>query len=403
MQVQSASELRRQPGDRPVEVSVVIPCLNEARSLGACIKKAQGAFKDAQLNGEVVVADNGSTDGSIGIAEELGARVVHAPIKGYGSALRKGIEEAKGSFIIMGDADGSYDFSALPRFVDQWRKGFKLVLGDRFKGEIKPGAMPWHHKYIGNPMLTAILNLFFGAGIGDVYCGMRGFTPDLYHDLDIRTTGMEFAVEFVLKAAKRGTAISEIPITLWPDKRGRPPHLRSLPDGWRTLRLMLLCAPNWLFLVPGGSLTVVGISIVLWLFPGPRQVGRVVFDLHSMLFGMLFVLLGVQIISIGLFAKVFSYAEHLGQGEPTLEGWLRRIKLEHGLAAGGSLALAGFMGDAWVFWHWASLGFGPLQEIRTVILASLCLFVGVQIIFSSFFLSMLGISRGTYIGDYEVK
>ncbi len=385
-----------------MEVSVVIPCLNEARTIGACIKKAQAAFKDAQLNGEVVVADNGSTDGSIGIAEELGARVVHAPLKGYGSALRKGIEEAQGAFIIMGDADGSHDFSELPRFVEQWRKGFQLVLGDRFKGEIKPGAMSWHHKYIGNPVLTMILNLFFGAGIGDVCCGMRGFTPDLYRDLDMRTTGMEFAVEFVLKAIRLRAKIMEVPITVWPDQRGRPPHQRTFRDGWRTLRLLLLCAPNWLFLIPGGFLMGLGVGLVLWLLPGPECLGSACFDNRTMLFGSLLALLGFHIISIGLFAKLFSYTEKLSGNQPSLERWLKRVRLEHALLLGGAMTVGGLVGDMLIFWQWASTGFGQLPAIRGVVFCSLCLFLGIEIVFSAFYMSMLGISRGTYIGDRKI-
>jgi len=385
----------------PIEVSVVIPCLNEAQSIGFCIDKALAALRAAGIRGEVVVADNGSTDGSIEIAVQRGARLVHAALPGYGSALRKGIGEARGQFIIMGDADDSYDFSEVPRFVAKWREGYDLVMGNRFKGGIKPGAMPWSHKYLGNPALTRILNLFFEAGIGDVYCGMRGFTKQVYERIDLRTTGMEFALEFVIKAVKIGARLTEIPTTLSPDNRGRPPHLRSLHDGWRSLRFMLLYAPNWLFLGPGSLLAALGTAIVLWLLPGPRHVGRIVFDIHTMVFGMIFTLLGVQIMSIGLFAKVFSYAERFDPRARGLERFLKRVQLEHGLLAGVSLALAGFLGDAWVFWKWAASGFGPLYQIRAVIFWSLWFFLGIQVFFSSFFLSMLGISRGTYMGDYE--
>ena len=384
-----------------VEVSVVIPCLNEARSVGACIDKALSAFEAADIRGEVVVADNGSSDDSIAVAERHGARVVHVALKGYGNALRKGIEEAKGQFIVMGDADDSYDFSEVPRFVAEWRQGYELVMGNRFKGEIKAGSMPWHHKYVGNPVLTGILNLFFHAGISDAHCGMRGFTRDLYRRMDLRTGGMEFASELVIKAAKLGARVSEIPITLWPDKRERRPHLRSFRDGWRHLRFMLLYAPNWLFLLPGSFLVVLGIGLVSWLLPGSRLVGRVVFDIHTMLFGMIFTLLGFQIIATGLFAKVFCHAERFSLHEHSLERWLRQIKLEHGLIVGAGLALIGLVGDVWVFWKWVASGFGPLNEIRVVIFWSLWFFLGIQVIFSSFFLSMLGISRGTYIGDYD--
>src|SRR5215470_12231716 len=239
----------------PVEVSVVIPCLNEANSLAFCVDKALNAFRASGLSGEVIVADNGSTDGSIQIAEEHGARVVHVAERGYGSALQAGIAAARGPFIIMGDADDSYDFTDVPRFVAKWREGYDVVMGNRFRGEIKPGAMPWHHKYVGNPLLSSLANLLFHTGVGDSHCGMRGFTHAVYDRMDLRSTGMEFASEFVIKAAQLGARLTEIPITLWPDKRGRPPHLRSFRDGWRHLRFMLLYAPNWLFLGPGGCLS----------------------------------------------------------------------------------------------------------------------------------------------------
>jgi len=402
LQERSGSETKTQPElapGGPVEVSVVIPCLNEARSIPICIDKAFAAFQAAGVGGEVVVADNGSDDGSPQIAEQHGARVVHVALRGYGSALRGGIENARGAFIVMGDGDDSYDFTELPRFVAKWREGFELVIGNRFRGKIQEGAMPWHHRYIGTPVLSAIVNLLFGAGIGDVNCGMRGFTKDIYRRLDLRTTGMEFASEFLIKAAKLGARVAEIPITLWPDKRGRPPHLRSFRDGWRHLRFMLLYAPNWLFLLPGSLLSVLGLGLVFWLLPGPRQVGHVVFDVHTMLFGMIFVQLGFEVVLIGLFVKIFSYSERFDHQQHSLERLLRRLKMEHGLLMGAALAVAGFVGDAAVFWQWKAGGFGELHQMRIVIFWSLWFFLGIQIIFSSFFLSMLGISRGTYIGD----
>ena len=387
----------------PVAVSVVIPCLNEANSLGSCIDKAVTAFRAAGLAGEVIVADNGSTDGSMQIAEERGARVVRVEERGYGSALRAGIAAARGPFIVMGDADDSYDFGEVPKFAEMLRQGYDVVMGNRFRGEIKPKAMPWHHKYIGNPGLTALLNLFFRTGIGDSHCGMRGFTRAVYERMDLRSTGMEFASEFVIKAAQLKARITEIPITLWPDKRGRPPHLRSFRDGWRHLRFMLLYAPNWLFLLPGGALLAAGLFLVFWLLPGPRQISpRVILDIHSMIFGVMFTLLGVQILSIGSFAKVFSYAERFDRNPVSLKRLLKRVKLETGLLVGGSLFLAGFAGCAWVAWKWAASGFGPLHEVRKVLFWSMWLFIGAQVTFASFFLSMLGISRGTYIGDYDL-
>ena len=388
-----------------IDVSVVIPCLNEANSIGVCVSKAMEAFRVAGLRGEVVVADNGSTDGSTEIAEKLGARVVLVAQRGYGSALRAGIGAARGAFIVMGDADDSYDFSEVPRFVEKWRQGNDVVMGNRFRGEIKPGAMPWHHKYLGNPVLSSVLNLFFHAGIGDSHCGMRGFTRAVYDRMDLRSTGMEFASEFVIKAAQLGAKITEIPITLWPDKRGRPPHLRSFRDGWRHLRFMLLYAPNWLFVLPGAAFVLLGLSLVFWLLPGPRAITpRIILDVHTMIFGVIFTLLGAQILSIGAFAKVFSYAERFDRsGTVSLKRLLKRVTLESGLLLGGALFLSGFAGCAWVTWRWVVSGFGPLAEVRQVLFWAMWLFLGLQIIFASFFLSMLGISRGTYIGDYDIR
>jgi glycosyltransferase involved in cell wall biosynthesis len=390
--------------ERFVDISVVIPCLNEANSIGICVGKALDAFKSAGLRGEVVVADNGSTDGSVDIAKNLGARVIDVPARGYGSALRTGIAAARGKFIIMGDADDSYDFAEVPRFVETWRQGYDVVMGNRFRGEIKGGAMPWHHKYIGNPGLTRLLNLFFHAGIGDSHCGMRGFTRAIYDQMDLRSTGMEFASEFVIKAAQLRAKITEIPITLWPDKRGRPPHLRSFRDGWRHLRFMLLYAPNWLFLLPGAAFVIIGLALVFWLLPGPRVLtSRITLDIHTMIFGVMFTLLGAQILSIGAFAKVFSYAERFDRKNISLRRALTHVRFETGLLLGGGLSLVGFLGCAWVVWDWVSSGFGPLHEVRAVLFWSMWLFLGIQVTFSSFFLSMLGISRGTYIGDYDLK
>jgi hypothetical protein len=385
-----------------LEVSVVIPCLNEANSVGICIEKAYAAFSLDHVTGEVIVADNGSTDGSIEIAEARGARVVRVEQRGYGAALREGIRAARGRFIIMGDADESYDFSEIPHFLAKWREGYDVVMGNRFLGGIRPRAMPWHHKYIGNPGLTALLNLFFHVGIGDSYCGMRGFTRTLYNELDVRSSGMEFALEMIIKSGQIGAKISEIPITLWPDKRGRPPHLRSFRDGWRSLRFMLLYAPNWLFFLPGISLVALGLALVFWLLPGPRTLTpRVTLDIHTMIFGVIFTLLGAQILSIGAFAKVFSYVERFDRRSISLRRVLKQFTLEFGLFLGGTLFLTGFAGCAWITWRWAASGFGELYQVRQILFWAMWLFLGAQVIFSSFFLSMLGISRGTYIGDYE--
>jgi glycosyltransferase involved in cell wall biosynthesis len=386
-----------------LDVSVVIPCLNEANSLAFCIDKALAAFCAAGLRGEVLIADNGSTDASVNIAGQHGARVLAVAERGYGAALRAGIAAARGEFVVMGDADDSYDFGEVPKFVAKLREGFDLVMGNRFLGEIKPGAMPPLHKYFGNPGLTRLLNIFFHSGVGDVYCGLRGFTRALAQRLDVRSTGMEFALEMVIKAAQLHARITEIPIILWPDKRGRAPHLRSFRDGWRSLRFMLMYAPNWLFLLPGGLLGAIGLALVFWLLPGTRRIGTVNFDVHTMIFGVFFTLLGAQILWLGAFAKVFSYAERFDRGGVSLKRMLRHFTLEFGLALGGSMFLVGFAGCAWITWQWAESGFGPLHQVRWILFWAMWLFLGVQVIFSSFILSMLGISRGTFIGDYDRK
>jgi len=381
----------------------VIPCLNEANSLAFCVDKAQAAFLKAGLRGEVVVADNGSTDGSIEIAQAHGAQVIRVRERGYGAALKAGIAASQGTYVIMGDADDSYDFSEVPNFVAKLSQGFDLVMGNRFAGGIKPGAMPPSHRYFGNPGLTWLINTFFGTGAGDCYCGMRGFRRSLYNKLDLRSSGMEFALEFVIKASQIGARISEIPIILWPDKRGRPPHLRSFRDGWRSLRFILMYAPNWLYLFPGGVLGLLGLLLVFWLLPGPRKLtGHITLDIHTMVFGVIFTLMGAQILSIGAFAKVFSYAARFDRGTVSLKRVLKRITLETGLIVGVLMFLVGFAGCAWITWEWASSGFGHLFQVRYVLFWAMWLFLGVQTIFSSFFLSMLGISRGTYIGDYEL-
>src|SRR5256885_4178314 len=356
-EVETAKALPR--AETAVEVSVVIPCLNEAKSIGFCVEKAVRALAGAKLRGEVVVADNGSTDGSVEIAKQRGARVVHVEQRGYGAALRAGIAASSGAFIIMGDADDSYNFEDVPRFVEAARQGYDVVMGNRFRGGIQPGAMPPLHKYFGNPGLTALLNTLFHVGIGDSYCGMRGFTRALYDRLDVRSSGMEFALEMIIKSAQIGASITEIPIVLWPDKRGRAPHLRSFRDGWRSLRFMLLYAPNWLFFLPGALLVAMGLAIAFWLLPGPRAITpRVTLDIHTMIFGVIFTLMGAQILSIGAFAKVFSYAERFDRGTVSLKRVLRRVTLESGLLLGVLLSLAGLAGCAWVTWQWATNDFG---------------------------------------------
>lgn len=378
---------------------MVIPCLNEAQTIALCVDQALAGLKAANVRGEVLVVDNGCTDDSAKLAQEHGARVVQASARGVGSASRVGMESARGKFIILGDADGSHDFSELPRFVSKWREGYEFVVGNRFRGEIKNGAMRWHHRYIGTPALSGLLNMFFHSGAEDINCGMRGLTRELSQRLDLRTTGFEFCSESLIKAAKLGARITEVPITTWPDRRGRPPHLRSFHDGWRHLRFILLYAPDWLFLLPGCLLLFVSIGLVLWLLPGPRTAAGVGLDIHTMALAMMLALLGAHIISVGMFVKVFCYTERFSRHPDTLVKWLRTVKLEYGLLAGAVMALAGFAGDAMAFSHWARSGFGRLEEVRTVFFSSLSLFLGIEVLFSSVFLSMLGINRDTYMGD----
>ena len=321
--------------DSAIELSVVLPCLNEAETLESCIRKAQKAFREAGIAGEVVVADNGSTDGSPEIAGRLGARVVHVPTKGYGSALAGGIAAASGRFVIMGDADDSYDFTHVPRFLTQLRAGADLVMGNRFKGGIQRDAMPPLHRYLGNPMLTRIGRLFFGGSCGDFYCGLRGFSKSAFEKMGLRTTGMEFATEMVVKATLLRMKVAEVPTTLSPDGRSRPPHLRTWRDGWRPLRFFLLYSPRWLFLYPGIAFMLLGTILGLWLLPGPSAVGSVAFDVHTMLYAAVFVLLGFQAISFAVFTKLFAISEGLLPPDETLDKLFRYITLEVGLLAGG--------------------------------------------------------------------
>src|SRR5271156_4878894 len=274
----------------PIELSVVMPCLNEAETLESCIRKAQQAMQSANIAGEVIVADNGSSDGSIEIAERLGARVVPVRTRGYGNALMGGIAAARGKYVVMGDADDSYDFGHIPRFLEQLRQGADLVMGNRFRGGIQKSAMPALHRYFGNPALSRLGRLFFRSGVGDFYCGLRGFRKDAYERMGLRTTGMEFATEMVVKAALLGMPIVEVPTTLSPDGRSRAPHLRTWHDGWRTLRFFLLYSPRWLFLYPGLTLMAAGTALGLWLLPASRQIGSVTFDVHTMVYASGFVL-----------------------------------------------------------------------------------------------------------------
>jgi glycosyltransferase involved in cell wall biosynthesis len=373
-----------------------MPCLNEAETLGTCIAKAKDSLERHGIAGEIVVADNGSTDGSREIAAEMGARVVPVRQRGYGSALRGGIEAARGRFIIMGDADDSYDFSDLVPFVSKLREGYDLVMGNRFRGGIRPGAMPWLHRFVGNPGLTWAGRIFFGSPCNDFHCGLRGFRKDAAERMDLRTTGMEFAGEMVVKASLLNMRIAEVPTTLSPDGRTRPPHLRTWRDGWRNLRFLLLFSPRWLFLYPGVLLMLSGIAVGAWLLTGPRVVRGIELDIHTLLYTALAVLLGFQLVAFAVFSKVFAMREGLLPPDPRLQRIFRFATLEVGLAVGALLVLLGLAGSIYAVRLWGAESFGdlnPSKTMRTVIPAVLGVALGIQIIFSSFFLSVLRIER----------
>ena len=379
-----------------LELSVVMPCLNESLTLGTCIKKAQATMERLGIRGEVIVADNGSTDGSQALAETLGARVVPIEIRGYGSALRGGIAAARGKFVIMGDSDDSYDFTQLGDFVAKLDEGYDLVMGNRFHGEIRPGAMPFLHRFLGNPVLSWLGRLFFGCPVGDFQCGLRAFRKDAIDGLELRTTGMEFSTEMVVKATLFNLEIAEIPTVLSPDGRDRPPHLRTWRDGWRYLRFLLLYSPRWLFLYPGIFLFLFGIAISLWLLPGPRTVGTATFDYDTLLFGAMAILIGFQSINFAVFTKVFAITERLLPEDPRLNTAFRFVKLETGLILGGLLILAG--AGTWIFGlsYWRAHHFGPLdpdKTLRIVIPGFVSLTLGIEIVLSSFFVSVLGMGR----------
>jgi glycosyltransferase involved in cell wall biosynthesis len=382
----------RAAADGP-RVSVVLPCLNEAETMETCVTKAVATLRALGLPGEVIVVDNGSTDGSPEIAERCGARVVHETRRGYGSALMRGAEEARAPFIIMADADDSYDLTDLERFVRGLEAGNDLVMGSRIRGTIAPGAMPWLHRYIGNPFLTGTLNLLFRANVSDAHCGMRAFTKEAYRRMQLQTTGMEFASEMIIKAALGKLRVAEIPITLHRDGRTRPPHLRSFRDGWRHLRFMLLFSPTHLFVLPGLLCMLVGLLPLIALGNGPRRLLGLNFDLHYMVVGSLLTVLGFQILTTGLFAKAYSHAARLYAPDRTLRTLLSYFSLERGLIVGGVLFLAGFALDAGILIRWLASGRETLDAVRPALQASTLMIVGAQTIFSSFFLSMLAVPR----------
>ena len=386
-------------GTDSFELSIVMPCLNEARTLPACIGKAFQGIRELGLSAEVIVADNGSSDGSPDIARQLGARVVHVAQRGYGAALHDGINAARGRFVIMGDADDSYDFSAIGPFMERLRAGADLVMGSRLAsggGTIMPGAMPWKHRWIGNPLLTRMGRLFFHAPISDFYCGLRGFRRDWAVELDLRTTGMEFALEMVTKAAVMNARIEEVPITLYKDGRDRKPHLRSWRDGWRSVRFFLLYSPRWLFLVPGIFLFLSGGAACAALLPGPLHIGSMGFDTTTMLVAAMVLILGFQLIIYAVFTRLFAITEKLLRSDWLTDRLFSVITLEGGIAAGSILLIGGLalLGYAVHLWQLRSFGaFDYSESQRLVIPAVTTIILGVQTIFASFFLSILGLAR----------
>jgi len=378
------------------ELTILMPCLNEAETLATCIVKANDSLKNLGINGEVLIADNGSTDGSQEIARSLGARVVQVERKGYGNALMRGIATARGKYVIMGDSDDSYDFTNLGPFVDKLRNGYDLVMGNRFLGGIQPGAMPNLHRYLGNPVLTAIGRLFFKSPSGDFHCGLRGFNRAAMLGLDLRTTGMEFASEMVVKSTLHNLRITEVPTTLQPDGRSRPPHLRSWRDGWKHLRFLMLYSPRWLFLYPGLLLMGVGLVVGLLLLQGPIFIGGLGFDAQTLLYAAAAIVLGFQAIAFGVFTKVFAISEGLLPEDPKLSVTSIKLNLEKGLILGAVLIITGLVCSVYSVLTWKQSHFGildPARTLRIIIPAITALIIGVQIVFSSLFLSVLGLRR----------
>ncbi len=376
-----------------VEISVVMPCLNEEHTIGVCIKKAMGALEQMGVPGEVVVADNGSADHSVEIAQSLGARVVHQPKKGYGNACLKGISEARGRYVVIGDSDNTYDFSELKLFIAPLQNGYDMVVGNRFKGKILPGAMSWSHRYLGNPILSGILNLFFHTGVGDAHCGMRAFTRKALERMHLQTTGMEFASEMVLKASRAKLKITEVPIPYYPRPEGDTSKLLSFRDGWRHLRFMLLYSPDWLFMIPGFTLLGLGFLMLFALVGGPVHLAGLFFDIHYMVLGSLLALLGFQVVSLGIYAKVYVVSQGFEEKRGLLKLLLHYFNLERGILLGGIIFAAGLTINLYILVLWLTVGFQGQLHLRGAILAMTLMVIGVQIIFSSFFLSILGIEK----------
>lgn len=376
---------------REVLVSVVMPCLNEAEGVGICVEKALRALDEMGVSGEVVVADNGSTDGSREIAAAAGARVVHEERKGYGSAYLKGLSEARGRYLVMGDADNTYDFSDLERFIEPLRDGADMVMGTRLKGEILPGAMPWTHRWIGNPILSGMLKLFFNTRISDSHCGMRSFTCEAYKRMNLRTTGMEFASEMVVSALREKLDVREIPITYHP--REGESKLSGLRDAWRHVRFMLLFSPSWLFQLPGLLLMVIGAVLVGLFAGGPRELFGRLWDYHPLLFGAFGMILGYNLVLFDVFAKAFSMGSGLARREQWLQGLERWFSLERGLILGALVFLTGLGLEVKIVVDWVRADYGELMAVRGVTIGATAMVLGLQTVFGSFLTSLLLVQR----------
>lgn len=382
---------RVSPKSEPAAVvSAVIPCLNEEQTIAICIQKAFRSFAELGVRGEVVVADNGSTDRSVEIAQQLGARVVYERRKGYGAALMRGISESTGDIIVMADADDSYDWSAIAPFVRKVQEGYDLVMGNRFRGGIRPGAMPKLHRYLGNPVLSLVARVAFHTEIGDFHCGMRAFTRGAFELMRLRTTGMEFATEIVANAAHQGLRIAEIPVVLHPDKRNRPPHLRSFRDGWRHLRFILTYAPDYIYTVPGTLLLLTGLMLEAVLAGGPVVIGGLYLGIHFVALGALLALVGFNTINLGVLAKTLMSNRYSGLRSRTVALVRRRFSLEAGLIAGALLMGAGTAVDVALAAHWLShYGNSMESSIHLVFLATTAIVLGLNLICSSFLLNMI--------------
>ena len=391
-----ATRINGEKNSGEIELTILMPCLNEAETLGICITKAQEYLTRSKVHGEVLVADNGSTDGSVQIAKQMGARVVHVPIRGYGSALRHGIEVARGRFVVMGDADDSYDFSSLDDFIAELRNGYDLVMGNRFRGGIAEGAMPLLHYYFGNPALSRMGRVFFSMNVGDFYCGLRAFRKDAIRSLNLFSSGMEFALEMVIRSGVAGLKITEVPTTLSQDGRSRPPHLRTWRDGWRSLRLYLLFSPRWLFLCPGLALLIVGLGMTLALQLGPLSMApNLKLDLHTLLVSCMATIVGLQSVSFAVIARRYATARGFLPRSDKAERIVGFLTLERLLVIASIIGVIGMAGTIWCVIRWSEVSFGNLEygTVLQILIPSMTLVaISIQLVFTSFFAALLDIA-----------